>query len=149
MCSRGSDQQVQRPWGRDLLGISRNIVKASVAGVGWNGEEERMGKCAGRKAGSHASGQGAPFSSLLLLPSILAQAHIPEQGWDLSVGRKGLGLGIPSPHLLCAGDSAELWAHIRSPHPGTLLGENRPECQALNAHLSELIRGCPQELRRP
>lgn len=125
MCSRGSDQQVQRPWGRDLLGISRNIVKACVAGVGWSGEEERMGKCVGRKAGSHASGQGAPFSSLLLLPSVLAQADVLEQGWDSSVGRKRLGLGIPSPHLLCAGDSAELCAHIRSPRPGPLLEDEK------------------------
>lgn len=84
-----------------------------------------MGKCAGRNARSRASGQGAPFSSLLLLPSILAQAHILEQGWDSSVGRKGLGLGIPPPHLLCAGDSAEHWAHIRSPHPGPLLEDEK------------------------
>lgn len=28
-----NDQQVQRPWGRDLLGGTGNMVKASVAGV--------------------------------------------------------------------------------------------------------------------
>lgn len=40
-CSRGSDQQVQRPWSRDLLDGPRNIVKASV--LEWSREEERMG----------------------------------------------------------------------------------------------------------
>lgn len=114
MCSRGRGQQVQRPWGRDLLDGSRNIVKVSVAGVEGGGGED--GDLRWKEGLKPSLRPGRPFV-LSSLTSILALACILEQG------RRGLGLGLSSAHLLCAGDSAEHWTHIRSPYSGPFRGE--------------------------
>lgn len=81
---------MQRPCGRDLLGISRNIERASVAG---------LGKRRGRGSVQEAEPQTRESLSPLLLPSILAWA--PGAGLGLLTGQERAWPGNPFTPTVC------------------------------------------------